>query len=359
MSAEAAAQGPQAGGRDGQRRRAVRPAVAIVVAAVVLGAIVGSLVRPGTVNRYEADAMVVLPGGTGEELDALRAMAKLPQVLDAARTATTESADLAERVRVEQRPAADAIVVKAWASSVDGAFALANAVGAAAVEYREIARALRGTPLSLGDFENGLGPWAPPPDMLASGPRRVGVVSGEARFDSYSLRSLCSPDVACGLSRVVRYPFRAGAPYRFSAWLRTPERRAEAWLVAGDRGDRASGAPVVVRDRWTRVELTWTPAADRAETRLSVVLGKPGAPTLYLDGVSMTDVSAATAAGRSGGAAAEPESPPALFAAVPGPIRDGTHTALAAVLGALGGLVVALAGLRAARMAGRQRDRHP
>lgn len=323
-------------------------AFVVLTLAAVGGAVAGSVLRPTPGNRYTAEAAVLAGNeAPAEEVHRLAGLARLPYVATLARTHLGSLEDFEPLTRIEPRPALGMVAVRVAAPSPELARQFADALAMQTVAFDFALRAATGSAIPLGDFEDGYWAWLSGPRSLGPNTGNIQLSVDQPRFNRAAIDVDCAGLESCGFSRLVYYPFRAGARYRFGGWVRG-DAGAEVSIAVGVAGDVTISEPVTIGSRWRRVVQDWVPAVDRqfAELRWQAA---PSSTRFSLDGVWLADSSAVQA--RVGSLPAGPnearifeqdDMPRTLVAVAAGSAESPTlRAALAgALLGLLGGSVV-------------------
>jgi hypothetical protein len=313
----------------------------------VAGAVAGASLKTTPANRHVAKAAVVA-GGSGSPADVRRLaeLVRLPYVPMLARQQLGESSSFDPEVSIEPEPELGMIVIRVAATSPEVARLFADALAGQVLSFRDVVQGTKGTAIPLGDFEDGFGPWLVGPRTLGPSTGNIRLSLDNPRFNEAALEVNCSRNDACGFSRLVQYPFRAGARYRFVGWTRGDFSRDVA-LIVGVADDTVE-SDVTLRERWQRHVVDWIPARDyqAAEVRWQAA---SNVGSFFLDGTWMADGAAFQNAGvpfpqgpSEAAVFSRADAPRALPAVAAGSIDAQTPRAAAvgALMGFLAGCIV-------------------
>jgi hypothetical protein len=213
--------------------------------------------------------------------------------------------------------------------------------------------------LVVGDFEDTAVDWQVPSAFNLQ-PTRMEIRSGGARFNSDYLHVSCRAAPGCGPATRVTYPFQRSSTWVGTAWVRSrqPGVRLSVVLGASPR-DYAAGRSVVLTRRWRRIGVTWIPRQTESSAEVTLQSTRRRAVIFDVDGVLLS------APGVPGGGTPSQATETRAFRAIPFaralPARPiGTVTVSSTLVGALvgggAGLLAALIGVAAGRLARRSRE---
>lgn len=350
-----------------------------------MGAILGASLHPLPEDRFQADAVVVvLPSdnrrsnsnlSTEATTRALASAAELPQV--AARAALAAPAlDLSEgRTRGRINAIGDLrsglIRVRARGASAAIARALADAVAEQSVSFVRRATEpdlVEGSVGARFTFDRGAEGWTS--GSLFSRPADdLSTVRVQAQDGAGALGFVCAAGgPGCGPGVRIVQTFVPGQPYVARAFGRTVGGASPTRLVVGaDSGDVAAGPTVTLGSAYRELTVRWTPRAQTEGATLAVQTRTGDRAILRIDTVSLggplgasQDESAVLSTARlarlqSISRSGEPTRLASVTPAASVPNLE-SRTWLWSLFGALGGLVVSLAGLGTSSLARRRAE---
>lgn len=350
--------------------------IGMLVVAPILGAAVAAGTHVETGNRFVAEAVVVLVPENGEPSTARRGsitrteatlfgqLLELNPVLQRVSRRLQLDGSLDEiraRVAAQVDLSAGTMKVIARDRTPERAKALANALSNQAVRLVQQLQVADGrADLVIGDFESGLGDWTGA-SIFSVAPGREELVKGGARYGERWLRVTCSGRAGCGPAAVVEYPFGAGVRYTASAWLRSPTGSEVALLFGSSSRHIVTTAPIRLSRGWKRVMVEWMPTADVGRAEVSFLSRGAKQSVFGVDGVVISDPRSSPE-GRSGATSGAEEAATVRLArgaatVIPAESRGTVDSGTLGwtVGGAVVGLLVALAAVAGASLAGRRR----
>lgn len=217
-------------------------------ATIVLGS-----AQPAARATRDADAAV------------LAEMAKWPGIVDDAReTVSSDRSDAQIRAGLSASATSNGSVeIETSGPTYPSAAAVANALAARLTLLGRIARVHAGTGrLALADF--GIGAFSAPP-------KRITLLHNAGTYRP-AIEVVCTTAVGCGAGSTITYPFQAGHTYTVTAWVRSLAAAPSRLIVAAGHNahDVRTNLPQVVHRRWTRLLVSWKPAADLGSTSVTV-----------------------------------------------------------------------------------------
>lgn len=346
--------------------------IALMILLPCVGAAIGAALHPSSGLRYGGEAAIALtPDADSGQLSRHAGAVKLSQVISGARAAahsTRSVSNIADHTTVVVEPRLRLVLVRVRAEDPAKALALANALADGAMSF--IRSTLVSSPdgsRTLGDFEDAsTEQWGVVRSAFNHRPLKLRPVQGSAHRGSGKLRVTCPRGPSCGPSVRVYGSFREGATYSVQGWVRSLVTRVRVSLVLGvsstDLGvSRARG----LSPGWRRLKAFWTPKADAAWTEVAFqTQTTPRGASFDIDRVSLFDplavgmqqVAGRRAAATSGrGSRPSQEAPSASIVPAVPVVQNRENPMLAALVGGLGGLVMATAAVGLAQLARRRR----
>ncbi|HWH23660.1 MAG TPA: hypothetical protein VNW68_02080 [Candidatus Limnocylindria bacterium] len=334
------------------------PRGAFIASAILLtctGAAVGAGSAPKPDLRFGAEATIAVRRDTVVvaphqlQVAPYASAVTAPQVIAAARGVAGSRrsvAEIAHDLAVVAKPGRQVVLVRARDTSPAAATALVNALATGAVEHVLDSSFLSsGGAHVLGEFEDGgLGRWGASTSAFALPPRDLRSVAGPARFGSGKLRVTCPATRPCGASVRVYGSFRRRSTYRAEGWVRSAAGRTGVRVVLGSSvSNHAVGDARRVSPSWRRVETSWTPTRHAVWADVIFRTTAADESPFEIDGVRLLRQSPRDAA-----------APPASLVQTTSFIRNHNVALGRSALGALGGLLIALAAIGLAELARRR-----
>jgi hypothetical protein len=329
-----------------------------------VGAAIGVASYSKPDSRFRAEATIAVRrdavntgaiSGAQLQVGQFAAAAMVPEVIEMARAITHSprtASEIARGTTVVVRPGAHLVQIGVRDASEAAASALASALARTAVNYVRVRAFLApsGT-TSLGAFEDPGGrPWGGVTSRFATPPRDMRPTPGSARFGSGKLQVTCPANRPCGASTRLYGSFRKGTTYTAEGWIRSRESRVGIRLVLGMTPTNRAVSPARrLRPEWRRIRVSWTPRRHAVWTDVVFRTASADRHPFELDGVVLLGQP------RRVGLA-----PPASLVSSVAFIDTHRSVVRAALIGALGGFVVALGAVSLAWLARRRgRDQAP
>jgi hypothetical protein len=340
-------------------------AIFLLVSGPVLGAMAGAVLRPPPTYPQRAEAFILVPSdasaldGTRVERVLTLAAALTSEPVMSAIKLTAGSPSLngpvSGTLEVRSNSKRGSLTVVADSETSSAAAALANTAGAYAVTLARRVQAAANTPLTIpvSDFNQGIGSWNGT-SQFALRPLRQTIAATGGRFHDGSLVVTCQPVTGCGSGTSVQLAAIPHDTYTGAIWIRalSPNLRATVF-IGGAPGDVATAQPVLLTPTWHRLAVSWTASRQHPAIEVGVLSAAPRAGRFVIDAASVTTGPAPPSGVQERVLASDAAAATALPAQAAGPVPVGTLGS--AALGALAGLLAALAGC-AAGVAARRRQ---
>jgi hypothetical protein len=341
-------------------------AISLLVASPLLGACLGAILRRPPTYPEQAQALVVLAnsssalGGTRtEQVRTLATALSAPPVSTAIKLgagASRTGVPLSGSLSVESQPAAGTLTVIADADNGLAAAALANSSSSYAVTLAGRVQAAANVPYSIpaSDFNDGGGAWDGI-SQFALRPTGLAVTPTGGRFSGGSLKVTCSGKPGCGPATSLDFVVMPHHTYTGVVWARAQSRPflAVAFL-GGDIRDATTGPQVTLTRTWHKLLVSWRPLRSHSSIELGMLTSSHRSTRFVIDAASLTDgplpPSPAQEQRLSADSGAALASPARVTGAVP------ADTTLSAALGAVAGLLAAVAGCAAGAIARRRQS---